>query len=284
MLPASLHLPTSRIQALPLDLTSRIPTELILQILSEAEDDNATLCSCLRVCHAWYTLLIDHLYEPIHLRGSLQLDKLTSAARAHPAVRARLAKTRTVTLARRTRPESRFARVFPLVLGPYLRSVAHLAFRGSLLKPLHPSFFAALPQLAGVSHLELVKFSLGSFLELQRVVCAFPLLEELHLAESRMRPRARLQFAPAAHNHHGPSTLLRPPPGLAVLRVNKLEADILHDLVAWMSAAASLGSIRTLEISQHLWNDDDAGPVGALLAYTAPTVEHLRVRNAGFGA
>ena len=191
--PASYQMECTDTHALPPDLTNRIPAELVLHILDEAGDDHATLWACLYVCQAWYVLLIPRLYERIHLHRRAELDKLASAARAHSAVRARLASTCTVTLSRRKRHEPRFAHAFPLVLGPYLRGVAHLAFRACLLRPLHPSFFAALSQLTNVRHLKLFKFCLGSFYELQRVICAFLLLEEVHLAESKMRPRTRQQ-------------------------------------------------------------------------------------------
>ena len=269
------------IHALPAELADRIPAELILHILDEAGYDHATLCTCLRVCQAWYALLIPRLYESIRLHDHAELDKLASAARAHPAVRARLASTRTMTLSRRARPDNRLARAFPLVLGPYLCGVAHLVFRTSLLYLAHPSFFAALRQLTNVRRLDLVKFHLGSFYQLQRVLCAFPLLEEVHLQQGSMRCRMNQHNVPLILNPQGPWTLLRAP-RLSVLRVNRLQADVLRDLVSWTSATSCLASIKVLDIIHYLWHNDNADPAIALIAQTA-MVEHLRLRHTSFG-
>ena len=262
-----------------LSLMDRLPAELMEQILDDAKHDTRTLLACLRVCVAWHFYLIYSLYEPIRLHSSLQLDQLARAAHIYPAVRDRLASTRAIVLSQHDRLAPRFAHVFPLVLSPYISKVEHLSFVSCLFRPLHPSFFVVLPRLKEVRRLSLTQFYLGNFAEFQRIVCAFPLLEELDLAESRLQlPSQRL-----------PMTLLIPyrnrfsAPRLTTLRINKLEADFLRDLVAWMFSPACSNSIHTLDIAQHFWNDLDAGPVNALLTAAAPTVVNLRMQNVGFG-
>ena len=67
---------------LPADLTHHIPAELLL---ASVRDDAGALSSCSSCAtHGPPSLLIPHLYEPLHLSGSAQLDPLVSAARASP--------------------------------------------------------------------------------------------------------------------------------------------------------------------------------------------------------
>ena len=273
------------IQALPLSLTNRIPFEVISLILDEIQcySRNATLYACLRVCHAWYTPLIPRLYECICLRTHAQLDKLTKAVRAHPAVRARLASTRKMLLLWQRGREYRSIDALPLVLGPYLHGVTSLTFYWCMPKPLHPSFFVALPLLASVTHLKLAYLYLASFLKLHSIVCAFPFLKELSLQGPFGRARRQQLTTPALPNHQGPSTKLRTP-RLTVLRVCLQAPDALRSLAAWISTTTSLASITTLDILHIIQDGEDDEPISALLACTAAAVEHLRVEIINNGA
>ncbi|EPT02502.1 hypothetical protein FOMPIDRAFT_1047857 [Fomitopsis schrenkii] len=276
--------------ALPLPLTDHLPSELMEQILGEAKCDNQILLTCLPVCTAWHSFLISSLYESIHLHSRPQLSKLARAACIYPAVRARLASARAITFCGGRRDDLKdldrtFAyRTFPLVLGPHLPSVQHLSFLCCRLRSLHPTYFARLPQLANVRSLSLDTCHLKSFSEFQRLVCAFPLLEELHLKGSVIygqRPRdLQSPLLPGRHS------VLRAP-RLTLIRMNELRMELVHALVVWltMTSTTALSSLRALDISwhwQHIEQGMDSNLVNLILPCSSK-VERVRMTCGGPG-
>ena len=70
------------------------------------------------------------------------------------------------------------------MLGPHLHKVQDLTLDNCFRQPaLHPSLFVTLPQLKDVKHLDLSLSSPINFADFQRIVRAFPQLEELDIAD-----------------------------------------------------------------------------------------------------
>ena len=253
-----------------------LPRELEWHILRNVEGDGHTTYLCMRVCAEWYEILVDSLYKPPRLHSRAQLDRLVYAVRTYPAVRARLALSRTVAF---SRPALGFEDALSLVLRTRIRCIEHFSFQNCLLGSLPQTFFDLFPWLVSVTRLSLTTFDVGSFAKFRRIICAFPLLRELDLTESRV-PADRLYVR---HLPTGPPA--RSIPKLILLRVNNLEASFFHNFVAWMCSpsAAACTNIETLDVSQDFRDDSDAPPVGMLLDNCASSVRHVHLRNTGFG-
>ena len=257
------------VQCIPLDGTDRLPAELMAQILDNTKHDTQTLPTCCHVCTAWHSFLIDSLYETIRLRSRSQLCRLVSAVRRYPAVRHRVASSRALVLWSYSEPELGFVDVFPLVLGLHLRKIEHLCFSYCMLWPLHRSFPGMLCQLKGVKHLQLSMSSPLNFADFQRIVCAFPQLEELYVEDLRRSSRKSSQPTP-------PHLLYLPcVPKLTSVRIDDFLPEFFRDLVAWLSSSSVRSAIRRLDIT--LYDHWAVGPINALLAHTASTLEHLRM-------
>lgn len=255
----------------------RLPPELILWILRNVQGDGHTTSVCMRVCTEWYRSLVDSLYELLRLHSRAQLDRLVHAVCTYPDIRDRLVLTRTVVLSQATRSTSVFIDALSLVLRTCIRGIEHFIFQNCLLGQLPQKFFDMLPRLVSVTRLSLTAFYVGSFSQFRRIVCAFPLLRELDLKESRMltaRPYVRRRSA-------DPSSRLVP--RLFLLRMNNLEANLFQDLVTWLSSLATCADIKTLDISQGFRGNADAAAVGTLLDQCASSVQHVYLRNTGFG-
>ena len=229
---------------LPLTLTDRLPAEIMEYILDGAKCDTRTLYACLLVCTAWHSFLIDSLYEPICLHDKPQLYALAHAVRRYPAVCHRIASARALILWSHQSHSSGFVDVFPLVLGPHLHNLEHLSFRGCIWHPLHASFFGMLHLLKGVKRLELSTSSPRNLADLQRIVCAFPQLEELYIEKFRSSSMKSSQPAPP-HLLNLPCVLK-----LTSVRISQLPLYFFRDLVAWLSLSGVCGATQTLDISQ----------------------------------
>ena len=251
----------------PLNGTDRIPAEIIEQILSNTKDtDTQTLHACCFVCVGWHSYLIDPLYETIHLASRSQLYRLVSVVRIYPAVRHRISSARALILwSHRSRP-SGFVDVFPLVLGSHLHKVQDLTLHNCFRQPLQLSFFVMLPQLKNVKHLVLSGSPPQNLADFQRIVRAFPQLEELDIADLREPSWNASQLTP-------PHVLNLPCVSkLACLRVSN---SLFRSLVVWLSSSGVCSSIRML----YIFPDDVEvqSSINALLAHTASTLEHLRM-------
>ena len=266
-----------RLRPLPLTLINRVPAELMEQILDNTRGDTQTLLACLQVCSAWHNFLIDFLYEPIRLHKKPQVYRLARTARIFPAIRDHLASTRTIVLSQRDDFRSKFAHVFPLVLGLHLHKVEHLSFFNCSLQQLHPSFFAMLYRLRNVKHLSLADSYFAHFADLRRMVCAFPLLEEVDFA------RNWVYICPQQHHALASSHILGLPcaPRLTTIHIRWID-DNIHSVEGLFSSGVC-SSIQTLRISPCIWNNLEANGVYVLLSYTAPTLEHLRMRIMNYG-
>ena len=263
-----------------MDFGIHLPPELIRLILQNVEGDGPTTSVCLRVCTEWHERLIGSLYRPLHLHSRSQVTKLLCAARTYPAVYARLAHTRTVAVSQSIDPPLGFDSALWLVLRTRNHCVKHLQFRNCLSEPLAPKLFDTLRQLVSLTRLSLTAFYVGSFIDFKRIICAFPLLRELDLSESRSltgRPYVR----PRSARSTGPSS--RVVPRLVLLRIDNLEADFFHDLITWMCPSDACTDIETLHISQRFRSNSDATPVHTLLDHCASSVQHLYLRNTGLG-
>lgn len=214
-------------------------------ILDEAKKDVQTIVACLRVCTAWHSLICA-LYHSMQIQSSTQLNKLAHAARTYRAVRACFASVRAITLGTLTLLPHRYrvetlhplppnlnSQVFPLVLGRHFRSVEHLHFFNCLHRPFHSSFFTLLPRLEKVKQLVVFHANLGNLPELQRIICAFPLLEELHLESLDV------------YNGNDQSVFhARWPPKVTLLRISNIHYGLLRNLGRWMD----MSSIHTLDL------------------------------------
>ncbi|EPT02503.1 hypothetical protein FOMPIDRAFT_1047858 [Fomitopsis schrenkii] len=128
-----------------------------------------------------------------------------------------------------------------------------------------------LPQLANVKRLSLHTCNLRSFSDFQRIVCAFPLLEEVHLTDVRAHTPRVLPVPPFHH-----STLRSPK--LTLLCIKYRVNDVfLDNLGRWIMIGSK---IRTLDIRNVTM---DILPASAGIAEfqirTASTLECLRVEN-----
>ena len=262
----------NRVRRLPLTLTDRLPAEIMEHILDDAKHDTQTLHACCFVCVAWHSYLIDSLYKTIRLKSRSQLDKLACAALIYPAVRGRLALARSVILQKGDMSAPGFAHVFPLVLGPHLHNVQDLALHNCIGQPLHPSFFVKLRQLKDVKHLCLSGPHPQSLAGFQRIVCAFPQLEELDITDLTEPSWDTSQLTP-------PHVLNLPGVSkLTCLRVSDRVPEFFRDLVAWLSSSGVCSTIRSLHISlSYPGISRETGPLNTLLAHTASTLEHLRM-------
>ena len=154
---------------------------------------------------------------------------------------------------------------------PHLHKVQDLTLDDCFGKPLHPSFFVTLPQLKNVKHLHLSGPSSQSFADFQRIVCAFPQLEALDIAGLQNTSRNASQLTP-------PHVLSLPcVPKLACVRVSDSLPKFFRDLVTWLSSSGACSTIRKLDISLYAGRDRGTGPINALLAHTASTLEYLRM-------
>ena len=261
------------LRPLPLTRTDRLPAELMAQVLDNTKDDTQTLHACCLVCSAWHSYLIDSLYETIRLESRSQLDKLARAALIYPAVRGRLALSRSVILEQGNLRTPGFAHVFPLVLGPHLHKVQDLTLDGCFEPPLHLSFFIMLPQLKNVKHLHLFGTTPENFADLRRIICAFPQLEELDIVGLK-RPSWNASQPTPPHILN-----LRRAPKLTCVRASDSKPESFRDLVAWLSSSGVCSTIRRLDISlhpsSHLWTGLQI--LNAALGHMTSTLEHLRI-------
>ena len=258
------------LRPLPLNGTDRIPAELMAQILDNTKRNTQSLHACCLVCVAWHSYLVDSLYKTIRLESRSRVDRLARTALIYPAVRGRLALARSVILGNANWRAQGFAHVFPLVLGPRLHKLHDLTLRNCLGQLLHPNFFLKLRQLTDVKHLVLSGSPPQKFADFQRIVRAFPQLEELDIAELTESSWNASQLTP-------PHVLNRPCiPKLTCVRVSDRVPEFFRDLVAWLSSSGVCSTIRRLDISVDS-RLSEAEPLHALLALTASTLEHLRM-------
>ena len=241
----------------------------MVQILDDIKDDTQTLHACSLVYASWHSYLIDSLYETIHLVSRSQLCRLVSAVRRYPVVRHRIASARELILSSYSELASGFVDLFPLVLCPHLRKVEHLCFRACVLWPLHRSFFGMLCQLKGVKRLELSTSSPRNFADFRRIVCAFPQLEELDIAELEGFSRRPSQPTPP-HLLNLPCVAK-----LSSIRIDDVLPHFFHDLVAWLSSSGGCSAIRRLNVFPYPEYDCGSEPMNVLLTHTASTLEHL---------
>ena len=261
------------IQHRPLNGTDHIPAEVIEQILDNTKHNTRTLHACCFVCVGWHSYLIDSLYEvePIRLHSKPQIYKLARASRTYPAVRDRLALARSVILETVDWREGGFAHVFPLVLGPRLHKVHDLTLRNCLGQPLRPNFFLKLRQLTDVKHLVLSGSPPQKFADFQRIVCAFPQLEELDIAGLWNASRNASQLTPQ-HVLNLPCMSK-----LTCVRASDTLPEFCRDLVAWLSSRGVCSTISSLNISLYKKVLQGVSPFDALLTQTASTLERLRI-------
>ena len=256
------------LRPLPLTRTDRLPAELMAQVLDNTKDDTQTLHACCLVCVAWHTYPIDYLYTTIRLRRRSNLHRLARAANIYPAVRGRLALAQSVILKQHDERAPGIANVFPLVLGPHLHNVQDLALHNCIGQPLHPSFFVKLRQLKDVKHLYLSGPHPQNLADFQRIVCAFPQLEELDIAD----------LVVSTSKFTSPHVLNLPCISkLTCLRVSDIIPRLFRVLVVWLSSGGVCSTISSLNISLYTGSIRETGPLNTLLAHTASTLEHLRM-------
>ena len=128
-----------------------------------------------------------------------------------------------------------------------------------------------LPQLKDVKHLVLSGSPPQNLVDFQCIVRAFPQLEELDIAGLRGPSWNALQLTPLhVLNLHCVSKL-------ACIHISDRQPELSRDLVAWFSSSNVCSTIRRLELSLHSVNSRETGPLNALLAHAASTLEHLRM-------
>ncbi|KAH9832497.1 uncharacterized protein C8Q71DRAFT_255315 [Rhodofomes roseus] len=217
-------------------LSDRIPLEVILEIanaLSPGLDRGTeTLLSMMLVCASWYPYCMRVLYRNMVLRDRGCLPRLVAITLPLAEVRRHMTSTQSLVLGGKNH-DDKCPISAPLVLGGLLPSLIKLELN-NLRVPIHPSFFRALPRLATVTDLRLLKLELHTFHELRRIICAFPRLLDLtvgHIAYALHRVNTRLPT----------SQIARSSASRAVVRLRTLTLDwsshpqLLIHLIHWLT-------------------------------------------------
>lgn len=269
----------------PWHVASRVPLELVHQIIDDVKTDRGTLLACLPVCRSWHGYAIRRLYEPVYILDRIQLLRLVHAAQTYPAVRNLLARTRTIFVAQ-SQCSPRFYQSIPLMLYTYVPKVENVHFLNCFHGPTHRAFFTALSHFVTITRLLLFNFS-SSFCEFLRVVHAFPQLElrlDVHNCGLRVPPST---MPPSSH--YDIPIQHRVPP-LKALVLSRVDFKFLEVLAKWVAVSGIHQTIRGLEITQDFHSDFLRGlaPGGTstipeLIVQTGPSVEYLYMNSIGEG-
>lgn len=242
--------------------------------------DRGTLLACLLVCRSWHTYAIRFLYEPLHIFSRKELVRLADTARGCHVVRRRLSGTHTIFLVQSGhKPE--ITHLLPLMLGAYLPNLQHMYLMNFLPEVCNPGFFTMMRKFSLVTHLLLFRFSLSTFGDFRRMICALPCLDKLELRSGGFQSQTVPLYASQSESRSVPS--------FTQLILNRVESRFAEALVQWMTSHDMHWDIRSLEIAHDFYYRPDFGKkpsngiIDDLSVLCASTAEHLHLQNAGDG-
>ncbi|TFY56469.1 hypothetical protein EVJ58_g7628 [Rhodofomes roseus] len=253
--PRSLH------GSLPLDLSDRIPLEIIESIIDCMVQ--AALVPTAQVCRAWYPRARHNLYSTIRLQSRRCYDLLVQQVRTSPRVKQRLATTDGLIVTHfmeRKGDTIPFLDALPLVLANALPALRVLSIEGALRPAMHPSFYFGLLQFKHIVSLRLSAVELSNITQLERIIYACPHIAELGLDRVTLVSGAtpvRWGSSRPAHTRSriASTTSLRRLDFKLSLSSGSLLASV--SIVDWLVSSAICTSLRDLEWAVR-------GPMGAI--------------------
>ena len=224
---------------LPTSITNRIPLEVYKAVIDILKGNLPALNSCALVCHAWFHCVQDPFYRVLEVHSRSHFDYHV----------------------RRTSPFQRFTRILvinfdkglqptvlmavPKVLAQQLRCLIFHSFHSpqGLSGQSYHTTFMMYRRFSSLSHLHLRHFTLRSFEELRRVICAFPALLHLGLEDGK----AISNDVPPCSDTCGYAPITHP-------RIRRVDADLevgnstMASLARWMTLSDVFSACTDLTV------------------------------------
>ncbi|KAL6297912.1 hypothetical protein BKA93DRAFT_110745 [Sparassis latifolia] len=179
-----------------------LPHEVTDRIIDFLWDDQRTLYSCALTCHAWLPRSRFVMYHNIRIREGHSFDAFVRVLQL-PHLQHLFSNTLFLEVKWWARYETThsWTHLFPLAFGRRFSNVTDLKIRGMNWINNSPSlniFTLGFSQLTRVVTLDLDQCMFHTFRELQRLLCAFPNIRNLHVInlrlESDLPPNSSQEF------------------------------------------------------------------------------------------
>ena len=217
-------------------ITNRIPLEVYKAIIDILKGNHTALRSCALVCHAWSRCIQGPLYWMLEVDSRSHFDYLVR--RTSPAQRS----TRRLLIIFNEGLQPTVLMAVSKVLAQQLRCLILESPQG-LSGPFYHTTFMMYRRFSSLSHLHLRDFTLRSFEELRRVICALPALLHLELEDGK----AISNDAPPCSDTCGYAPVTHP-------RIRRMDADlevgnsIMASLARWMALSDVFSACTDLTV------------------------------------
>lgn len=226
----------------------RLPQELIDMVIDIMRDDPAALKACTLISRAWTKRARDLLLERVYVQTNSSLQHLSESLRK-PRRRVSLDDTRELHV--HDNHENPFAHIVPHFLAPHTSKISTLCLHDvkwdGLESRFHPSFFDYLPLFTSITCLAVSSCTFRSVCDLERLLAAFPKLNDVNLRDIGCHAGADLNAEILAGHKVPPGSYRR----ITTVYYNSLTlrdmpSHIVASLCDWFTASPASVDMRSL--------------------------------------
>lgn len=248
---------------------TRLPVELIDEIVGYAKEDRHALQACASLNKAWNAVTRSHVFRRVKLQDEDKLSQFEDLLQGSPdlGLTVRELTFGPFTPSQTYRASIRWAARIPKILPPLLPLVQSIRFVriSDAAEYCDAKFFRAFAGFASVTQL-VIDDSALNIPTLRAFACSLPRLQEFLV----------LGLIPLM------VTVWSPPPLICRPRFTTLTLDFavqpsttMTEFLDWFLKSEARHTVRSLDLSVKVL---DAKPVNSLLASVGPTLEHLGLK------
>ena len=251
---------------LPHSITNRIPLEVYEHIIHFLAGHRRSLYFCALVHRAWYHLSQKLLYPMVKISQQSHFDAVVRNRCTSSSVTRALY----LDLDEDSMTSSKHGiKTLPMVASKELVHQLQCLLIQSFKVPYNRNIAMFMSRFSRLSHLSLWSFTLYSFEDLRRIICALPGLLDLTLSNG--------DAASGSPSHHeGPGFTPRNSPRLRKISLRQMKSGIMAPFSQWLASTDVCSTCTELVIDfGHLASDDWSTWVPRVLEHIGCTLESL---------
>ncbi|KAH9926805.1 uncharacterized protein B0H18DRAFT_333478 [Fomitopsis serialis] len=252
---------------LPIEVYDRIPPEIFEVIIDFMA--RPMLLDIALVSRTWYPRAMSNFYHTVYIGDRTAFDLLVKQSRVSLRVKHWLATTHTVVVQRKSFPLTKpgqdhlpFMDSLPLVFADSLPALRVLKIHRALRPVMHSTFYLALRLHKQLVSLHLVDVQLSNVAQLQRIIRAFPRLEELVLSGVSFIQAHSVDVASQPLAATLATTRLK---RLVLVCDPGIKPLALRSMVDWLTCPALCASLRDLSVQFRNLAHGDCGFTSGLI-------------------